>query len=315
MKSMDYFEILKQAAHIIWERKFLWFFGLLIFLGTLASNINVDSNSLFENILKSQYFSGIVAGRDSIVSILSLFFIVIVLILLILRIMANIAIIKAVSNIELYQQLSITAILKETRYYFWRTILLEMIITFFLVVIVIIIATPVLYLFSLKNILLASISMIFAFGIVLPLIVLGFYLIRYASMAIVLLDGTIKTSLELAYAVFLKNMRESLIMGLIMLGVSLSLVFFSIAFLLLLVIVFVPMGFLAFWLFAKSGALIIAIIAGCIFALLMVGMMSLYYAFFNIVWLLFFRIISMEKSKEELPTENVELEVLDAENV
>ncbi|MDD5397061.1 MAG: hypothetical protein PHW24_03300 [Candidatus Moranbacteria bacterium] len=303
MKTIKYFDILKKALLMTWNNKFLWVFGLLIFLGSLFSNVNVDTNKLSNQ----NYVS--FGSHPGIVGFVSVAMLLLIAALFLLRIVSMAAIIKSVSDINLYKQLKIKNILQESRVFLWRIFLLEIIIGLTLLAVALVLSIPVVYLFALNAKALAWIALVGAIVIILPLLVLAYYLRRYAIIYIVLGNFKIRISLEAAYLMFEKNSKKSLLMGVVSIFLGIAFCATLIAAGLLLLILLSPFGLIAYFVFAKVGLMAISILGAFIGALLMLAMFSWYEVFLQAVWVFFFQEIGFEKQKEAKKVENLESEV------
>jgi hypothetical protein len=304
MKKIPYLDILKSAFLITWKNRFLWFLGFLVFLGSITSNFNLNDNSVIEQGQDTAVVATFVQHNPSASLILT----VIMIALFLLRITAMAGIVKAINDINLYRQLSIVAILGEAKKYLGRLLLLELLIGVALAVVSLILAVPVIYLFALKAKLLAIGILILAIAIILPLLILAFYLYKYASLYIILANEKIKIALEMAYVVFAKNIKESLMLSLMVVAGNLLLVMAIFFLIIPLAIVFAPLGLLAYWIFAKIGAFVVLTIAISCYALLITVIISWYEAFLQAVWLFFFQQIAFEKDKEKKILEKLEVE-------
>ena len=309
MKDIQYFDILKNAFLVTWKNKFLWFFGFLVFLGSFGSNLNMNNGSaIVEQGKKIKIISTLIQNNPNLFTALSFILVLIIIALFLLRIIAVAGIVKSVNNVNLYRQLSVVAILKEAKKYLWRLLLLEFLVGIVLVLVTLVLATPVLYLFALNAKLLASCALVAAIVIIVPLIILAYYLHRYASFYIILANEKLGMSLESAYAIFAKNIKESLVMGLLTIVtsfLSLAVIIFSFVF---LAIVFAPLSLIAYLIFAETGAMVFLIIAILLCIIVFCAIFSLYESFLQAAWLLFFQQIALEKHKEKKISEKLEVE-------
>ena len=308
MKKIQYFEILKRAFIMVWENKFLWFFGLLIFIGTPFTSFSFNSEGTtqqndknFEAILSYiQKYPKIFIG-------LFLSLIILMIVLFVLRIIATAAVIKSTNNIVVFRQSKVSSIFSEAKKYFWQLMLLEIIIIATLIVIMIILFTPVFYLWMLKATILAIASATIAAIILLVLIIIAKYLRKYAYFYMVLGNMKIRMALESAYLLLQKNVWKSLIMGCIEIVLVITAMMLLSAVLLLLAPVYSLLVFFAHLLFSQVGitaSLIFCFIIGCAFLLIF---FSFFTAFAQSAWVLFFQEISLEKKEEKKISEKIEV--------
>lgn len=308
MKKVQYFEILKRAFLMVWENKFLWFFGLLIFLGSFYVSFNFNSNGTAEQSDRiREIFSNYIQKYPKLFIGLVLTLVVLMIILFVLRVIATAAIIKSANNIAVYGQSKISAIFSEARKYFWQLALLEIIIGFAFAIVVVILIIPIIYLWILKATILAILSAIIATIILLTLIIIAQYLRKYAYFYIVLGNMKIKIALESAYILLIKNIWESLIMGLIGIGVGMVAMMVIFVFILAIAIMCAPFGFIIYLAFAKTGALVILILGIIIGCAAMLTLLSFLTAFMQSAWVLFFQEISLAKKEENNVFEKMEV--------
>lgn len=311
MKPIAYLEIIKQAIKIAWKNKFLWAFGLLVSLGSGSGISNVkwktgegspkNEEQLNKAINFIQNNPEIVLGIVIIAFLLIIFF-------FFLRIIGNAGLIKAASNIAVYGQSTVKGIFLETKKYFWSLVLVETIICLAILAIIFVMFAPVAYLFILKAHILGAISLAGAILIVIPLLVLTCFIRKYAFFFIVIGNMKIKMALEYAYGLFRKNIKESLLMGIITVAIGMIVVIPIFISIIIIALVFVLLGFLAYFIFAKIGAIAVMII-GIIFGIAtLLIFSSAYTTFMQILWVLFFQEISLEKQKTKLIVEKMETE-------
>ncbi len=316
MEKNQYLDILKKAFFISWKNKFLWFFGVLILIGTVISNLNINSDMVINKDI-NQLLIDLTKNDQKIIFIISIILFLFWIVIFLLKIMAATGIIKSINNLALYRQLSIKAILIETKNYLSRLVLLEIMIGMAMLATLLILAMPVLYLFAIKAQPFAIIALICAISIALPILVTAYYLNKYAGYNIILANEKIRTSLEFAYAIFSKNIKESLIMGVI--SFVFTLLATAIASLAMLVVITIYSSFkMALYLmFVKiiANFLILAIIIAII--VVVAAFFSWYLVFLYTSWFLFFQEIAFKKAKnEEMKTvilkdemENAEVEI------
>jgi len=307
MKQIQYFNILKRAFMIAWENKFLWFFGLLVFLGSLISSFNFSSDDTTKQNAQAQLILSYIQKHPTFFLEILLAFIVLIVILFLLRIIGLAAIIKSVNNIAIYRQSKISAIFSEIKKYFWQLVLLDIIIGITLMMVMIVLFIPIAYLLVLKAKMFATISIVVAIIIIVVLIIIASYLRHYAYFYIVLGNMKIKMALEAAYMLLRKNIWESLIMGCI--GIALGIVAMMLisALLLSLALLFSPLGFALQSMFAKTGMLIVLITSVIVGSVILLALFSFFTAFVQSSWVLFFQEISLEKKEENKIFEKVEV--------
>lgn len=304
MKKIQYFDILKQAFFLTWENKFLWIFGFLVLLGSVSSNLDVYGKQSEQNSSAAAF----IQQHPGLFVTMGIFMVAIAIVFFLLKIMATVAIMKSANNIVLYKQLSIKAIFVEAKKYLWRMLLVKIAISISLLAVVMVVIVPVLYLFFLKANFFAYLSLALAILIIFPLVILAYFLQRFASLYVAIGNFEIRMALESAYGIFSENIKASLLMGLITILLSLLLLLaLPVLILLVALIVLIP-GFLAYLIFAKIGAIVFLIIGALSVTVVLLTLLSGYAAFVQVVWLQFFQQIAFEKHKEKKVVENLEAE-------
>lgn len=309
MKNIQYLEILKKSLRITWENKKLWFLGFLIFLSSILSGV---SSTDWKEMLALKYEEQASLLTDfvqkNLVLSVSVIFLIIalVIVLFLLRLIATAGIIKTVGNIAVYKQSSLGSIFSEAKKYAGKLFLLELVIGVILGVIASVVVSPVVYLFAVKEMVFFFISLMIAAVIIISLFVIAYFLRRYAYFYIVFGNIKIKMAMELAYRLFKKNFKESLVMGFISVGTSLVIAGALLIPVFLFSIIFLIVGGVAYSLFAKIGGMVIAIIGATGIIIFLIVMFSWYMAFLQTVWTLFFQEISLEKKEEKKAAEKIE---------
>ena len=312
MKAIPYLEILKKAFSISWKNKFLWVFGLFVSLGSGSGMLNTswDKNSGFssENKEHADKIINFIQNNPEIIFTVAIVVILLIILFFFLRIIGSAGLIKAASNIVVYSQSTIKGIFSETKKYFWTLVLAEIAISLAILAIILIMFVPTMYLFALKAYIFGAISLAGAILIIIPLVVLACFIRKYSFFYIVIGNMKIKMALECAYRLFRKNIKESLLMGIIAIAIGMIVVIPIFIFLLAAVVLFVLVGFLAHLIFAKAGLAVVVII-GIIFGVaVLLVFSSAYVTFMQVMWVLFFQEISLEKLQKKIAIEKVETE-------
>jgi hypothetical protein len=299
MKNINFQEIIKQAFSLTWKNKFMWIFGFLVFLGSITSSINFQNGNSAKDASATASLTTFIQAHPILFVSLTVLLVIIIIALFLLKIIATTSIIKSANNITLYKQLSIWTILLESRKYLKKLFLLEIIVSIAMFVVVITLSIPVVYLFFLDAKVFAFFALAIAIIIFIPLLILAFYLLKYSYFYIVLGDFEIRLAIESAYSTIVKNFKESLLMGVVSIGLQIVFVFLCLLTVFATFIIFAPLGYLTYLLFAKIGAIILAILGVITLILFVLILFSWYIAFLQTVWLLFFQQISFEKNDDK----------------
>jgi hypothetical protein len=311
MEKIQYPDILKRALVMTWNNKFLWFFGFLIFLGSLVSNIGANSDALSGK--SSGQFSAAdwIQSRPAVSLLIALVFIAVLLAVFLLRLAGTAAIIKAASNIAVYSQSSIKTIFSEAKGYVWQLLWLEVLVNVALGIVFVVLLAPVAYLLAIRVDRAAAIPFMVAVLVFFAaLAVLAYYLRRYAYFHVILGNMKTRMALESAYGLFRKNIKKSVLMGLVTVGTDLAALAILAVFLVTLAAGILALGMaLSVWV-AKALAAAVMIAAAVVVAGFLLAMFSWYAAFKQTAWVLFFQEISLEKQMEKKLSEKLEAEAM-----
>jgi len=296
-KEIKYLAIFKDAWQIIWNNKYLWWFGFFIALGGGGgSNFQLPINNNGDWEEKTE------AGKEEILGFINSHFewiaaglivlAVVVIVFIVLRIISQAAIIKSVDDIKRGKKSSFSIGLKKGRKYFWKLLAIDLILGFFTLGMLIVLFLPVMFLFHAKSYIAASLLLILAILIFVPLVILVSFLKKYAYFYLVLAKSGIKSSIENAYQVFRKNTLPSLIMALLLLAIGIMAGISVIMLILPLALVFILIGLALYLILAKVGIFITAALGILIFILIVFLLSSAVTAFRQTAWLLFFQEIA-----------------------
>ncbi len=293
MKKIQYLEILKRSFLVSWKKKFLWFFGFFILLSLVTGNINAGKGGLLEKFFS---FFGFQQRFFPLAIFLAIVFTVI---LYVFRILSSAALLRCINNMPLYKQKKKGEILAKSLKYFWRLFKMDFLLDLAGFAIFVVLFFPVALLFSLKAFFFALISLVAAILIFIPLLTLIFFLKKFGFIFIVLNDSKLKTSLEFSYGIFSKNIKETILMGLIMFGIFIYTIGFVLFLFAITGLLFLPFVLISYLISAKLLMMVLFFIAGLValLELFLVGSVSIVY--FKVVWLSFFSEIAMQKIEQE----------------
>lgn len=178
-----------------------------------------------------------------------------------------------------------------------------------LVFIMMIMAVPSIYMFSVGEKILGILLLLVALIIFIPIAIIAAFIKRYGSFYVVL--GNMKTieSLESAYSIFKKNIKESLIMWCISIALNMVTIISILITISTVVLLFAPFGFLANYAFAKTGLFAVVVLGGFILLIASFIIFSWYSSFDQTMWVLFFQQIVLEKKEEKDVLEKFEAKV------
>jgi hypothetical protein len=308
--SVNYIQIIKNAWQIAWKNRFLWWFGLLVALGSpggLNLNLNAGKDSQVDGATTqkvldfvSQNMHWIVAGAIVLMLVATA--------LGVIGMIARAGLIKAIDSVSKNKPAGFRAGMKEGKKYFWRLVGLGLIIFFLIIASILVLVFPVIFLIINKAYALAIFLGILAFLILIPVLILVSFLKVFGHLYIVLGELSMWNALEKAYELFQRNFLASIIMGLMFIPLGFIMMMAVLAVLIPLAIIFFAIGFGLYFAAGTPGAIITAGVGIIIFLILLFTIRSVYETFAQTVWYLFFLEIARPKVEETVSEEVLEKE-------
>ena len=301
LKQLDFVKIIKESFLLAWQKKYLWWFGLFVSLGsfsTFSPSYQSEKNS--ENNIAMDKFSSFFSNHAEIIMIGISIIIILFFILFILSILFRGALIKA-TNLELENKKSTFKDgFKFGKKYFGKLFTLSLFSFLFLLIIAFIMAIPILFLFSSKVFVFGGILLFIAILIFIPLIILVYFLSHLGYLYIVLGDLKIFPAIENAYALLQKNLSSSLVMMCVFLVTG---IIFSTALLIIFIVLFIVLflfGLLLFFILKTIGAIIAVALSVLIIIPLFFTLRAFYEVFYQTAWIKFFHAIAKPKAPEKV---------------
>jgi hypothetical protein len=300
-KEVPFLEIFKQAAVIVWQNRFLLWFGVLVALGSPGSfNYSGRDNDLGKNgVVAKQFFEthwGIV-----LLVILVLFAIGVALFLV--SIIGKAGLIRSIIKITQNKKTAFRQGWREGKKYLWKLVGLSMLFFAVILVIVLVLGVPVVYLIIAHSWISAILVGILAISIFIPLLFILAITNIFSQFYIILSDLKVWSAIEAGYNLLLKNIANSLIFGLILMAVSMLSMLVIVPVVVIALIVFVPAGVLFYSLNAVAFSIFL-FFAILLFLVLLLFVSSVFQTYRITVWTLFFR----EIAKVEVPEAEKEME-------
>jgi hypothetical protein len=304
MNKINYLEILKHSWQITWYNKYLWWFGFFLALGSGGSfNFGWPSEDgtkkqseqqMVEalNAFLNKYWEYILAGI--------IILLIIILVLAVLKIICRAGIIKSVQKIIAGEGTSFKAGFVEGKKYFWKLLFLGLIVGLFVIGSVLVLISPVILLIFIKAYAWSIIFGILALFIIIFLAILAAYLKEYANLYLVLSNIGIRSALENAFSLFKNNLGSSIIFSLVIMAVGIVFGMAILMFLVMAVLVFLALGLLIYAIFAKTGAIMVAVFGGAAALVSILFLQSVFETFRQTSWILFFRKIAAVKIEEKI---------------
>ncbi|MFA6973623.1 MAG: hypothetical protein WC238_02670 [Parcubacteria group bacterium] len=299
--SINYLDIIKKAWTITWHNKHLWWFGFFITLAGAGSSFNYrNSGSNEQAKVIGEQVSSFMSQHIGLMIFLMVILLVVFIVITVLSIISRGALIKSAHAITKNEITTFKSGFAHGQKYFWRILGLNLLLVLAAIIILFIILIPIVFLFISHSYILGTILALAGVALIIPLIILLVYLRVFGDLYVVLGDLAIKPALENAYALFLKNLGVSIIMGLLFIPLSIAVGLAALLAIFCLAIVFLIIGGIFYLLFSKIGAIIIAVIAAIFFIILFLAARSIYETFTQTAWVLFFHEIAKPKVEEKV---------------
>ena len=303
-KSVPYIEILKQAGRIVWQKRFLLWFGLLMALGSPGS-FNIGNNNSFgsQNDAAKSFFE----THWGIVLALVIVLFIIGIILLLISLVAKAGLVKSVNLVAQNKKTDFKTGWKSGKKYFGKLFKLAILLFLAILAVVIILAVPVIYLVAIKFWLGAILVGIFAIAIFIPLIFIFSLTKIYAEFYIILSDLSLRSAIEAGYNLLLKNIGHSIVFGLLLIAVSIvaGIVLLPVAGIALVILI--PTG-IAFFYLSKIVFAIFLGFAILFFLAAILFVSSIFQTYKTAAWTLFFQEIAKVEKPEAEKIAETELE-------
>jgi len=301
LKQLDFVKIVKESFVLAWQKKYLWWFGLFVSLGsfgTFTPSYQSEQNPESEVVMDK--FSTFLSNNAGLILIGISIIIILLFIFFLLSILFRGALIKSI-GLELENKKSnFREGFKSGKKYFGKIFALSLLFFFFLLVVSLIMSIPIIFLFSSEVFVLGGILLFVAILIFIPLLILIYFLLHLGYLYIVLGNLPVFQSIENAYALLRKNLASALVMMCVFLvtGIMLSTALLFI-FIILFIILFL-IGLLLFFLLKTAGLIIAVILSALIVIPLFFSLRAIYEVFYQAAWINFFHAIAKPKAEEKL---------------
>lgn len=295
-------EILKQAGRIVWQNRYLLWFGLLLALGSPGSfNINTGNNNDFGH--QGEVAKNFFENHWGVALALVIALIVIGIILFLISLVAKAGLVKSVNLIGQNKKTTFKEGWQTGKKYMGK--LFKLSILFFLAIFVIItvLAIPVIVLAASKFWIGAILVGILAIAIFIPLIFIFALTNIFAEFYIILSGLSIRSAIEAGYNLLLKNIGHSIVFGLLLIAVSIvaGIVLLPVAGVALVILI--PTG-VAFYYLSKIAFAIFLALAILLFLAAILFVSAIFQTYKTAAWTLFFQeIAKVEKPEPEAVAE------------
>ncbi len=296
-KSVPFIEILKGAARIIWQNRFLLWFGFLMALGSPGSfNIGGNEKDFGD---QEEKFRNFAESHWQAVITLAIIIFAIGIILFLISLVAKAGLVKSVNLISQNKKTSFREGWKSGKKYFGKLFGLSLLFFLVIFVLVVVLAIPVVYLVFAKSWAGAILVGLFAIAIFIPLIFIFSLTKIFAELYIILSDLNILNAVETGYNLLLKNTGNSIIFALLLLAVALAAAIILLPVAGIVLFILVPTGIVLYYL-SKVAFIMFLGFAIIFFLTAILFISSIFQSFRMTAWVLFFReIAKVEKPKTE----------------
>ena len=294
-KEVPFLEIFKQAAMIVWQNRFLLWFGVLVALGSPGSfNYSGGDNDFGKRGEAAKQF---LETHWGIVLLIALVLFTIGVVLFLVSLIGKAGLIRSVIRIAQNKKTTFRHGWREGKKYLRKLFGLSLLFFAVTLVIVLILGIPVAYLIIIRSWISAALVGILAIAIFIPLLFILAITNVFAQFYIILSDLKVWSAIESGYNLLLKNIANSLIFGLLLMAVSMISMFIFIPAMVIALIILVPAGVLFYSLNAITFSIFL-IFAILLFLALLLFISSIFQTYRITAWTLFFREIAKTEDPE-----------------
>lgn len=305
MKHIQYLEIFKKAGQITWKHKLFWWFGFFIFLGSFGGFAPEKNSSESANELRNE-LAVFFQNHTVLVIALILLLLAVALLLFLLRIISKAGLIKAVNDLGFYASRPFGFIFREGMKYLGELVLFEIMLALAIAGLLSILMVPIFFLLSLKAHVFAMIITFIAMAILLPILILAYFIHRYFYCYKVLGNTKLIEAAEAAYFLFSANIKASLLMGIFSLALGFLFATSLVLGIILLATALLALGAVPYFLFGKGVAMLLGALAGLMLVMLSLTALSAWEVFKQAAWVLFFQEITRPRTPEKKELEALE---------
>ncbi|MFH0930229.1 MAG: hypothetical protein V1814_03180 [Candidatus Moraniibacteriota bacterium] len=304
-KQIPYIEILKQAGQIIWQNRFLLWFGLLMALGSPGS-FNIGSNN--EDFGKQgEAARSFFENHWQVVLAIAVVLFIVGIILFLISLVAKAGLIRSVNLVNQNKKADFKTGWLFGKKYLGKLFKLSVLFFLATLLIVVILAVPIIYLIAVKSWFGAILVGIFAIAILIPIIFVFSLTKIFTEFYIILSDLRLRSAIEAGYNLLLKNIGNSIIFGLLLLAVSLAAGIILLPVAGIALVILIPAGAVFYYL----SKIAFAIFLGCAILLFLAAILfvsAIFQTYKTAAWTLFFHEIAKVEKPEVETVAEAELE-------
>lgn len=295
-REVPFIDLFKRAAQIVWQNRFLLWFGVLIALGSPGSfNFSGSENNFVEKSGEARNF---LESHWQFILAIAIAFFVVGIILFLISLIGKAGLIKSVNAIIQNQKTSFGKGWREGKQYLKKLFGLSLLVALVFFVLILVLIIPVIYLVITQSYIGAILVGLLAIAILVPLAFIISITKILAEFYIVLSDLRIWSAIEAGYNLLLKNILNNIVFSLLLAVVGIIAGFCFLTIIGISLLVLVPSGILfhALGSFAFAAFLAVAI---PLFLVLLLFVSSIFLTYKTTAWTLFFQEIAGAKTEEE----------------
>lgn len=303
-KNINYIQILKDAWKITWKNRFLWWFGFFIAIGgggmsSSRFNFSESEEDISPEMVEKMNYWWSMYWEWIFIGVVALFFVA--LGLYVLNIIGRGALISSLIKINNGGETNFSAGFNEGKKSFWKLFILNIVFGLAIILALAIIIFPIARLIFLEAYGAATMLGLIALPIIISIFILAAFLKIYSQIYLVGSGSGVGDSIKLAYGVFKKNIKGSVLMGLLLMVVGIIIGIGLVLIIIVGVIPLVVIGGLGYLInpMVAVGVGVLGLIALIVFVMIW---QSAYMVFMQAVWIIFFSQIAKvsDENKENV---------------
>jgi len=293
-REIAFIEILKKAGQIVWQNKFLFWFGFLMTLGSPGS-FNVGNNEGWNK--KSDAIRSFAEIHWQLVLAIGLALFIFGILLFLLSLVGKAGLVQSISLIIQNRKTNFREGWKAGKKSLWNLFKLSLLFFFAIFIIVLVLSIPVIFLAVRGSWISAILVGLLAVSIFIPLAFILALTNIFAEFYIILSSLKVWSAVEAGYNLLIQNIKNSFIFFLLMLAVNMIVGIIFLFIFIITLLILVPTGII----FYGLGKIVFGIFLGLAILLalaILFFISSVFLAYKTTAWTLFFYEIASIKAGE-----------------
>jgi len=293
-KEVPFIEILKRAGQIVWQNKFLVWFGFLMALGSPGS-FNVSNNKEWNR--ENEVIRNFIETHWQLFLIVIFVLLTLSIFLFLLSLLGKAGLVRSVSLVLQDKKTSFREGWKTGKKSLWNLFKLSLLFFFAIFIIVLVLSIPVIFLAVRGSWISAILVGLLAIAIFIPLVFILALTNIFAEFYIILSNLKVWPAVETGYNLLIQNIKNSFIFALLMLAVNMIVGIIFLFIFIITLLILVPTGII----FYGLGKIVFGIFLGlAIFLALAIlfFISSVFLTYKTTAWTLFFYEIASIKTSE-----------------